>query len=171
MTPPAAIVVMGVSGCGKSTLAAGLAERLGYRFIEGDSLHPKANVERMSAGLPLGDEDRWPWLDRVAAEMNATVQEGQGAVATCSALRKAYRDRLRDHLRHPPVFLWLDGAQELIAVRMAARAGHFMPQTLLASQFATLEPPAGEADVIRLDISATMADMLRKALAALAART
>lgn len=165
-----AIIVMGVSGCGKSTLAARLAEVLSCPFIEGDALHPKANIDRMSAGLPLRDEDRWPWLDEIARVMNTKLESGGSVVASCSSLRLVYRDRFRTNLDVPPLFFWLDGSRELLASRMSSRPGHFMPTTLLDSQLATLERPEGEADVIRIDLELPLEEMVAQAQAELAAR-
>ncbi|MCA0256601.1 MAG: gluconokinase [Proteobacteria bacterium] len=165
-----AIIVMGVSGCGKSTLAARLAEALSCPFLEGDALHPKANIDRMSAGLPLRDEDRWPWLDEIARAMNAKLESGASVVASCSSLRLVYRDRFRANLDVPPLFFWLDGSRELLAARMSSRPGHFMPTTLLDSQLATLERPEGEADVVRIELSLPLEDMLAQAQTALTVR-
>ena len=165
-----AIIVMGVSGCGKSTLAARLAEALSCPFLEGDALHPKANIDRMSAGLPLRDEDRWPWLDEIARAMNAKLEGGASVVASCSSLRLVYRDRFRTNLDVPPLFFWLDGSRELLAARMSSRPGHFMPTTLLDSQLATLERPEGEADVVRIELSLPLEDMLAQAQTALTVR-
>ncbi|HYF08610.1 MAG TPA: gluconokinase, partial [Acetobacteraceae bacterium] len=131
---PAAIVVMGVSGCGKSTVGALLAARLGWPFEDGDAFHPPANIAKMSAGQPLTDEDRWPWLAAIAARIARARRDGAGVVIGCSALRRAYREALRDG--HADVaFLHLSGTPELIMARQAARQGHFMPATLMASQF------------------------------------
>ena len=165
-----AIIVMGVSGCGKSTLAACLAEALSCPFLEGDALHPKANIDRMSAGLPLRDEDRWPWLDEIARVMNTKLESGGSVVASCSSLRLVYRDRFRANLDVPPLFFWLDGSRELLAARMSSRPGHFMPTTLLDSQLATLERPEGEADVVRIELSLPLEDMLAQAQTALTVR-
>jgi gluconokinase len=165
----AAIVVMGVSGCGKSTLGALLAERLGWAFEDGDAFHPARNVEKMRAGTPLTDEDRWPWLDAIAARIAAARGGGTGVVIACSALRRAYRDRLRDG--HGDVrFLHLTGDPSLIMARQAARTGHYMPASLIASQFATLEPPDTEADVLDLDVDPEPPAILLKAIAALRRR-
>ena len=147
-----ALVVMGVSGSGKSTVAAGIADELGLHFIDGDGLHSPENVARMQAGTPLRDEDRWPWLDRIGRRLADEAQWPRGVVIACSALRRVYRNRIRAGA--PGVgFVFLDGPAELIRSRMAGRSGHYMPQSLLASQFQTLEPPgADEPDVLRLDI-------------------
>ena len=132
------LVVMGVSGSGKSTVAAQVAERLGWDFAEGDSMHPQANVDKMHAGTPLTDEDRWPWLDVVAAWIRTHLETGVPGVVTCSALKRAYRDVLR---APGVVFVHVAGSGDLIEDRMRQRSGHFMPTSLLASQLATLEPP------------------------------
>jgi gluconokinase len=144
---PCALVVMGVSGSGKSTIADHLATRLGWRYEDGDRFHPASNVAKMSAGHPLTDEDRWPWLQAIADEIDRLSDAGERAVIACSALKRAYRDILvhgRDDVR----IVFLDGTQDLIAARLAARQGHFMPPGLLTSQFRTLEPPvAGERPI------------------------
>lgn len=146
------LVVMGVSGSGKSTVAARLAERLGWDVQEGDDLHPPANVAKMHSGHPLTDEDRWPWLDAVAAWIRAHVDAGEPGVITCSALRRVYRDRLRRGADDPTVvFVHVTGSRELLAARLAARTGHFMPPGLLDSQLATLEMPDPDENVITLD--------------------
>jgi gluconokinase len=141
------VVVMGVSGCGKSTVGEALAESLGWRFLDADDFHPPANVAKMAAGTPLVDEDRWPWLDRLAAEMRAINAGGGDAVLACSALRQAYRDRLA--AAGDVRFVHLAGDLPTIAARLASRRHRYMPQSLLASQFATLEPPA---DAIAVDV-------------------
>lgn len=165
----AAIVVMGVSGCGKSTVGALLAERLGWSFEDGDSFHPPANVEKMRAGTPLTDEDRWPWLAAIAARIASAREGGEGVVVACSALKRSYRDALRDG--HADIrFLHLTGEPALIMARQAARQGHYMPASLVASQFATLEPPDTEADVIDLDVDPEPPVIVQKALAALRRR-
>ena len=152
-TGPCALVVMGVSGSGKSTIAESLGIRLGWRYEDGDKFHPPANVAKMSAGHPLTDEDRWPWLRAIAAEIDRLSAAGQRAVIACSALKRAYRDILvhgRDDIR----IVFLSGTQDLIAGRLAARKGHFMPPGLLASQFRTLEPPQPDERPITVSIDA-----------------
>jgi len=165
-----AIVVMGVSGAGKTSVGEGLAARLGAPFVEGDALHPAANVAKMAAGVPLGDEDRLPWLEAVAAAVAA--EPAPEVVVTCSALRRAYRDILRLHCGRPVVFVFLEGSPSLLAARMGARTGHFMPPALLASQLATLEDPRGEPGVVPVGIDAPVAgivDAAERALSALLA--
>jgi len=135
MRPPL-VVVMGVSGSGKSTVGAALAQRLGVPFADADDFHPAANIAKMAAGVPLDDEDRGPWLDAIGEWLAA---HPDGAVMSCSALKRSYRDRLRHHARGVE-FLHLAGSREVIARRQASRPGHFMPASLLTSQFATLEP-------------------------------
>ncbi len=132
------LVVMGVSGSGKSTVAEMVAERLGWDFAEGDAMHPQANVDKMHAGVPLDDDDRWPWLDVIAAWIRDHLESGTNGVVTCSALKRSYRDVLR---APGVVFVHVAGDNSLIEDRMTARSGHFMPTSLLASQLATLEPP------------------------------
>ena len=166
---PAAIIVMGVSGSGKSTIGALLAEALGWPFADADGFHPAANVAKMAAGQPLTDEDRWPWLDAIAAHIGASRTAGQPVVVACSALRRAYRERLRAG-HGDLIFLHLAGAPEVIAARQAARQGHFMPPSLMASQFATLEDPAAEADAVTVSVSASPHEVVATALEQLAAR-
>jgi gluconokinase len=136
---PTSIVVMGVSGSGKSTVAAGLVDRLGWDFAEGDDFHPKANVEKMRSGQPLDDDDRWPWLRTLAGWIGEHEQAGTSVIVTCSALKRSYRDLLRDG--HPSVwFAHVTVDAELLRERVQKRAGHYMPPSLLESQLATLQP-------------------------------
>ena len=153
------IVIMGVSGCGKSTVGAGLAEALHIPYRDGDDLHPAANVEKMRAGIPLTDDDRWPWLDRVAATLNHEAP----VIIGCSALRRAYRDRIRAGAGGPVQFVHLTGHRDVIAARMAARKGHYMPPSLLDSQFATLEPP-GPDEAIGIDIDQSLTRLISQIL-------
>lgn len=150
------VVVMGVCGCGKSTVGAALAQSLQWPFFDADDFHPPANVAKMSAGSPLTDDDRWPWLDRIAAEMRGVLARGGHAVLACSALKQAYRDRLS---RAGDVrFVHLAGDFDTIASRLASRRHRYMPPTLLASQFAVLEPPADALDVdVREPVDAQVA--------------
>jgi len=157
------VIVMGVSGSGKSTVGAGLAQRLGVPFIEGDRLHPPANVAKMSAGIPLTDEDRWPWLDTIGAALADARRAGQGAVASSSALKRIYRDRLRRAAGGDLRFVFLDGPRDTIAARMRARSGHYMPVELLDSQLATLERP-GPDEALTLDIDRPAPELIDAAV-------
>ena len=134
---------MGVSGTGKTSVGERIAHRLGWAFVEGDDLHPTANVDKMRAGTPLTDEDRWPWLRAVATEIGEHEADGRGLVITCSALKQEYRDLLRQG--HPSVwFAHIDTRADVLAERLRARRGHYMPGSLLESQLATLEPLTGD---------------------------
>jgi gluconokinase len=157
------IVVMGVAGSGKTTLASKLAERLGVPFVEGDSLHPAANVKKMASGIPLTDEDRWPWLEAIAERIEVERATGHGVVVACSALKHAYRDCLRQHVHGKIHFVLLDGSPQLIGDRMKQRKGHFMPPALLDSQFATLERPTFDEDAVILDISHRPSELVEEA--------
>ena len=147
------IVVMGVSGSGKTTVAAMLAGALGARFLEGDDLHPRANVEKMRSGIPLDDADRLPWLQSIAREIDDWRAQGEMGVVTCSALKRAYRAIIVGD-RPEVALVYLRGSRDLIQHRMAARHEHFMPVGLLDSQFAALEEPAAEERPIVMDIEA-----------------
>ena len=161
-----AVVVMGVSGCGKSTLAAGIAAALDLPAVDGDDLHSAAAVSKMRSGTPLNDADRWPWLERIGARLADAQRSPAGMVLSCSALKKAYRERIRAAC--PGVrFVFLDGDPELIRTRMTARQGHYMPAGLLDSQLRTLERPGGdESDVYRVEIDAPLERQVALALAA-----
>jgi gluconokinase len=150
---PCALVVMGVSGSGKSTIGEKLAQRLGWSFEDGDRFHPASNVAKMSAGQPLTDEDRWPWLLAIANEIDRVCEAGEHAVIACSALKRPYRDILV-HGRHDVRIIYLRGTRDLIASRLALRKGHFMPPGLLASQFGTLEPPDASENPVTVSIDA-----------------
>lgn len=139
-------IIMGVSGAGKTTLAQALAEQNGAAFIEGDDLHSPEARAKIAAGIALTDADRWPWLDRIADAANAARADGP-VIATCSALRRAYRDRLRASIAAPFRFIFLDVAEDELAQRLRARGGHYMGPEMLASQLAILEPPLNESDV------------------------
>jgi len=155
------VVVMGVSGSGKSTVGAALADALGLRFVDGDSLHPAANVAKMAAGIPLDDADRAPWLDAIGQVLAAGP-----VVVACSALKGQYRDRLR--AAAPTLQLvFLDGSRTLLASRMAARPGHFMPTSLLDSQLATLEVPGPDEHALTVDVATPVARLVSTLLASL----
>lgn len=151
---PRALIVMGVSGSGKTTVGEGLASRLGWRYADADQFHPASNIAKMSAGHALTDEDRWPWLRAIAAEIDRVRAAGDHLVVGCSALKRAYRDVLvhgRDDVR----LVYLEGTQALIADRLNKRKGHFMPPGLLTSQFKTLEPPTPDERPIKVSIDVT----------------
>jgi gluconokinase len=154
------VVVMGVTGCGKSTVGAALGEQLGWPFLDADDFHPDENVAKMASGTPLTDDDRWPWLDRVADVLRAAEAKGESVVLACSALKAAYRERIA---RAGDVrFVHLVGDRSTIASRLALRQHKYMPASLLASQFATLEPPRDAVDVaIELPVDAQVASICR----------
>ena len=163
---PCAVVLMGVSGSGKSTIAEALAKRVGWRCEDGDKFHPASNVAKMSAGQPLTDEDRWPWLKAIADEIDRLCGKEQPAVFACSALKRSYREVLvhgRDDVR----IVFLDGSQELIAARLAVRKGHFMPPGLLDSQFGTLERPASDEDAVAVSIDGDVEEIVDDIIAKL----
>ena len=162
-----AVVVMGVSGSGKTTVAELLARQLGWPFMEGDRLHPPANVEKMRQGIPLNDADRAPWLDRIGAELKSWGAEGRSGVLTCSALKRAYRDRIRSS--RPGVrFIYLKGSEALIEARVAKRHHEYMPASLLRSQFDALEEPApDEPGVVTVDAGGSAKKEVAAVIAAL----
>ncbi len=149
------IVIMGVSGSGKSSVGAALSDRLGIHYLDGDDLHSPDSVAKMAAGIPLTDADRWPWLDRVAQALACDTP----LIIGCSALRRAYRDRIRAGAGGPVQFVHLAGRRAVIASRMAARIGHYMPPGLLDSQLATLEPP-GPDEALTVSIEQPLADLI-----------
>lgn len=160
------VIVMGVCGCGKTTVGRALARELDYEFLDADDFHPEANVTKMANGVALTDDDRWPWLDRLVAAMRERAARGSGAVIACSALKEAYRQRLRrgsgptGEVR----IVYLKGDAATIAPRLVSRSGHYMPASLLASQFAALEEPQ---DAIVIDIRQTADEQARQIVAAL----
>jgi gluconokinase len=143
------LILMGVSGSGKTTIGVLLASRLGWRYAEADAFHSPANVAKMAAGHPLTDDDRWPWLRAIAAWIDERIAEGETGVVTCSGLKRSYRDVLR---RPQARFVYLRGSRELIAARIAARTGHYFKPGMLDSQFADLEEPTADEDVIDVGI-------------------
>ncbi|PTE07812.1 gluconokinase [Mesorhizobium helmanticense] len=166
MRPVPAIVVMGVAGCGKSAVGEALAVRLDAVFIEGDRLHPPENVARMARGEPLTDALREGWLDAIGQRIAASVASGQGVIAACSALKRSYRERLRG-FHKDIVFLYLEIDPATAKRRVASRQGHFMPASLVDSQFATLEAPAADERALTLDATGPVADSVAAALSLL----
>jgi gluconokinase len=158
------VLVMGVSGSGKSTIGRMLATVLSAEFLEADSFHSSANVTKMTNGIPLQDDDRWPWLDAIGGAIAMQRRQGRAIVLACSALKEAYRARLFEKAGETGRIVFLDGGAELIAARLGGRQGHYMPPTLLPSQLATLEPPEG---AIRVDIGDDPETILRDILSAL----
>jgi gluconokinase len=156
-----AAIVMGVASCGKTAVGEALAARLGVAFIEGDCLHPTSNVAKMSAGIPLSDDDRWPWLARIGESLRGT----QGLIASCSALKRRYRDYIAETAGRSVSFVFLDGRRALLEQRIAARKGHFMPPSLLDSQLATLERPGADEVAKAFDIAQPVEAIASKASA------
>ena len=157
---------MGVSGVGKSTVAKGLSTLLGWTYAEGDAFHPEANVAKMRAGTPLDDDDRWPWLRSIGAWMDGQVAAGEPSVVTCSALRRAYRDLLREG-RPEVVFCHLIAGEELVTDRVGRRSDHFMPASLLRSQYDTLEPLDADEPGVDVPVDGSAAEVLQRAVEAL----
>jgi gluconokinase len=168
MVVESVVVVMGVSGSGKSTVGAALAQRLGVPFEDADDLHPRANIAKMSAGQPLDDDDRYPWLEIIGEWL--AVHADRGGVMSCSALKRTYRDHLR---RHAPdvAFVHLEGSHEVITDRQASRPGHFMPASLLASQFATLEPLQPDERGVVIDVDQSVDAIVAASVSELEALT
>ncbi|MGW9399603.1 gluconokinase [Streptomyces sp. NPDC055642] len=164
MNTPPVVVIMGVAGTGKTTIGPLLAARLDVPYAEGDDFHPQANIDKMSAGTPLGDDDRWPWLDAIGAW--AHERAGHGGVVSCSALKRSYRDRLRA-AAPGVVFVHLNGDRALVEDRMAHRQGHFMPTALLDSQFATLQPLEPDEAGVSVDVAGSPEEITGRAAAAL----
>ncbi|MFI4931627.1 MAG: gluconokinase [Burkholderiales bacterium] len=161
---PSIVVVMGVCGSGKSTLGAALAQHLGATFLEGDAFHPPDNVARMAAGVALTDAHREGWLRTLSARLGAARQGGETVVLSCSALKRSYRDTLRQ-AANDLALVYLAGTPQLLAQRMAGRSGHYMPPSLLASQLATLEPPQADEHALTLDIARAPQTLLQDSLA------
>ena len=155
-----AAVVMGVTSCGKTTMGEALAKALGVKYIEGDALHPPANIAKMSSGQPLNDDDRWPWLTKVGE----ALQGNHGIIASCSSLKKSYRDLITQTAGSPVYFIHLHGSREVLAARIAARKNHFMPPSLLDSQLATLEMPLPSEPHLTVAITDPPKVQLKKAM-------
>ncbi|MDP2119540.1 MAG: gluconokinase [Hoeflea sp.] len=142
-------IIMGVAGCGKTSVGESLSRHAGLRFVDGDALHPRENVDKMSHGIPLTDADRWPWLEAIGREF---AQSPAPLIIGCSALKRSYRDRIRHHADAAICFIHLIGSREVIGRRMRERRNHFMPPALLDSQFAALEAPGADEEAIAIDI-------------------
>ena len=165
LTFPGSIVVMGVSGTGKTSVGEAIAAACGYRFVEGDALHPEENIRKMSAGIPLSDADRWPWLEEIGRQL---ASGDAPIVVSCSALKRSYRNLLRESAGKPVAFVYLHGERDVLVGRMQRRTGHFMPASLLETQLATLEDPVGEPLTVTVDIAPPPRDVIHAALAELA---
>jgi carbohydrate kinase (thermoresistant glucokinase family) len=163
---PAVVILMGVSGSGKSTIGAMLAARLSWRFADGDRFHPDANVEKMHKGVPLTDDDRWPWLGAIADWIDQTRRSGGHSVLACSALKRRYRDVLIGDRRYVRL-VYLEGDEGLIARRIATRHEHFMPQSLLRSQFEALEEPGPDENPVTVSIAPAPREIVARIVAAL----
>lgn len=161
LTSPPQVVVMGVAGAGKTVVGSALATALAVPFADGDDLHPQHNIDKMASGQPLDDEDRRPWLEAIGTWL--TTHRDRGGVVACSALRRAYRDQLRQACAEV-TFVHLSGDRDIVATRVAARHGHFMPTSLVDSQFRTLEPLGPDEDGITLDLSRPVDDLVARAL-------
>ncbi|WP_182026439.1 gluconokinase [Vibrio rotiferianus] len=156
------VVVMGVCASGKTTIGEHLAKKLGRKFIDGDDLHPRANIQKMASGQPLNDDDRKPWLERIRDAAYSLESKNEHGIIVCSALKKIYRDQIREGNENV-TFLFLDGSKELILERMRARQGHFMKENMVNSQFDTLERPEDEPRTIFVSIDATIEDVVSNA--------
>ncbi|AJJ18567.1 gluconokinase [Yersinia intermedia] len=165
------IIVMGVSGSGKTTVGEAVARQIHAKFIDGDDLHPRANIQKMGSGHPLNDEDRMPWLERLSDAAYSLNHKNETGIIVCSALKRRYRDRLRDG-NPGMVFLYLKGSFDVIMERLKARSGHFMPTDLLKSQFDALEEPGSdEPDVLCVDIDADIDNVVQRCVLALQSRS
>ena len=154
------VIIMGVAGCGKTSVGEGLSRQTRLGFIDGDALHPRQNVDKMSHGIPLTDADRWPWLEAIGRTL---AQSPAPLIIGCSALKRSYRDRIRQHADAPVSFIHLTGSRELIGRRMRERTNHFMPPALLDSQFAALEPLGTDEDAIAIDIDQPLEAIIAEA--------
>jgi gluconokinase len=164
--PPFAVVLMGVSGSGKTAVGERLAASLGAPFLEGDDFHPQANVDKMSSGVPLDDNDRWPWLDAIAAAVKTSAEPI--LIVSCSALKQSYRERLVAAAGRPLVFVFLEASRETLAARLKSRRDHFMPASLLDSQLRTLEGPVAGENAIRVSVEPPLDEVVANVVAALA---
>ena len=166
LTPARILIVMGVASSGKSVVGKSIARRLHAPFLDGDGYHPAANKDKMRAGSPLTDDDRWPWLATLATALHDAAETKGVAIGACSALKRSYRDYLIKAAGEPVLFVFLDGTEELIASRMSARVHEYMPLTLLASQFATLEVPGPDENVLAVPVTLTVEQIADRAVKA-----
>lgn len=166
LTPARILIVMGVASSGKSVVGKSIARRLHAPFLDGDGYHPAANKDKMRAGIPLTDDDRWPWLATLATALHEAAETKGVAIGACSALKRSYRDYLIKAAGEPVLFVFLDGTEELIASRMATRTHEYMPLTLLASQFATLEVPGPDENVLAVPVTLTVEQIADRAVKA-----
>ncbi|EGU37354.1 thermoresistant gluconokinase [Vibrio ichthyoenteri ATCC 700023] len=163
------VIVMGVCACGKSTIGEQLAQKLGRKFIDGDDLHPRANIQKMASGQPLNDDDRKPWLERIRDASYSLESKNEHGIIVCSALKKKYRDQIREGNENV-TFLFLDGSKDLIMERMRQRQGHFMKENMVNSQFETLERPDSEPQTIVVSIDCSIAEIVDNAAQQLVAQ-
>jgi gluconokinase len=163
------VIVFGISGAGKTTIGKLLAEELGWQFYEADDFHPRANIEKMRSGLPLTDEDRWPWLERLREQIMRSLAAKENAVLACSALKRVYREHLR--VSGDVKFVFLRGDYALIERQLRRRRGHFMNPALLQSQFADLEEPQPDEDVLTIDLGRSPQELVDEIKAKLNLRT
>ncbi|KXF83437.1 gluconokinase [Enterovibrio coralii] len=160
------VIVMGVCASGKSTIGENIAKQMNRKFIDGDDLHPRANIQKMSSGQPLNDDDRMPWLERIRDAAFSLESKNEHGVIVCSALKKKYRDQIREGNENV-TFLFLDGSKELILERMRARSGHFMKENMVNSQFETLERPVDEPNTLMISIDGTLEEVIQRSVSAL----
>ena len=168
-TPARIVICMGVSSSGKTAVGSAIAQRLGVPFLDGDGFHPASNKEKMRAGIPRADDDRWPWLAALAHALHEAAERGSMVVGACSALKRAYRDYLIAEAGEPILFVYLEGTEALIAARIAARHHEFMPASLLRSQFATLEPPQADENVLTEPVALSVEEIADRVAAAIRA--
>jgi carbohydrate kinase (thermoresistant glucokinase family) len=166
LVPARILIVMGVASSGKSVVGKSIARRLHAPFLDGDGYHPNANKDKMRAGIPLTDDDRWPWLSTLAHALHDAAESKGVAIGACSALKRSYRDYLVKEAGEPILFVFLDGTEEVIAARMATRVHEYMPLTLLASQFATLEVPGPDENVLTIPVTLTVEQIADRAVKA-----
>ncbi|GEA50517.1 gluconokinase [Vibrio inusitatus NBRC 102082] len=164
------VIVMGVSGSGKSTIGELIAKRLNRKFIDGDDLHPKANIDKMASGVPLNDNDRMPWLERIRDAAYSLEKKNEHGVIVCSALKKKYREQIREGNSNV-TFLFLDGSIDLIMERMKQRKGHFMKLNMVTSQFDALERPDAEPKTIVIDIDCSIAEVVERSAIAISEKS